>query len=50
MNAFRHNRRRAPAEPAIPRCRRFPVIMISQPQTVTDYILKATRAVANSHG
>jgi hypothetical protein len=26
------------------------VIMISQPQTVTDHILKAARAVANSHG
>jgi hypothetical protein len=24
--------------------------MISQPQTVTDHILKAARAVANSHG
>jgi hypothetical protein len=25
------------------------VIMISQPQTVTDHILKAARAVADSH-
>jgi len=25
------------------------VIMISQPQTVTDHILKAVRAVADSH-